>query len=48
MERPAYVGHLGWIGVRLDRDAAWDELVGVIQEAYLTKAPKKLIATLKV
>ena len=45
--RPAYVGHLGWVGVRLDRNALWHELVGVIQEAYLTKAPRKLIALLK-
>jgi hypothetical protein len=45
--KPAYVGHLGWIGVRLDRDARWDELVGVMQEAYLTRAPKKLLAALK-
>lgn len=45
--RPAYVGHLGWVGVRLDRKAQWHELVGVIQEAYLTRAPRKLIALLK-
>ncbi|MGO4544053.1 MmcQ/YjbR family DNA-binding protein [Paenibacillus sp. 2TAB23] len=45
--RPAYVGHLGWIGVRLDRSIEWEELVGVIQETYLTRAPKKLIAMLK-
>ncbi|WP_246096139.1 MmcQ/YjbR family DNA-binding protein [Paenibacillus sinopodophylli] len=45
--RPGYVGHLGWIGVRLDRDAEWHDLVGVIQDAYLTKAPKKLLVDLK-
>jgi hypothetical protein len=41
---PAYVGHLGWIGIRLDRNAAWEEISSVIGDAYLCRAPKKLIA----
>lgn len=40
---PAYVGHLGWVGLRLDRNAEWHEVKGVIQDAYLTRAPKKYI-----
>ncbi|MGQ0570866.1 MAG: MmcQ/YjbR family DNA-binding protein [Armatimonadota bacterium] len=40
---PPYVGYLGWVGVRLDRDVGWDEVGGVIEDAYLTVAPKKLI-----
>jgi hypothetical protein len=39
---PAYVGHLGWIGIRLDREAEWEEIKSVIGDAYLTRAPKKL------
>ena len=39
---PAYVGHRGWVGVRLDRDLAWEEIAGVIEEAWLTRAPKRL------
>jgi hypothetical protein len=31
---PPYVGHLGWIGVRLDRDLSWDEIEGVIRNAH--------------
>jgi hypothetical protein len=31
---PPYVAHLGWIGVRLDRDLGWDEIEGVIRSAY--------------
>jgi predicted DNA-binding protein (MmcQ/YjbR family) len=31
---PPYVGHLGWIGVRLDRDLSWDEIAGVIKAAH--------------
>jgi hypothetical protein len=42
--RPAYVGHRGWIGVRLDRDLSWQEVGRVIKDAYLTVAPKRLAA----
>jgi hypothetical protein len=31
---PPYVAHLGWIGVRLDRDLSWDEIEGVISDAH--------------
>jgi hypothetical protein len=31
---PPYVAHLGWIGVRLDRDLSWDEIKGVIRDAH--------------
>ncbi len=40
---PPYVGHRGWIGVRLDRDLGWDEIAGVIEDAWLTVAPKTLV-----
>ncbi len=40
---PPYVGHLGWLGVRLDRDLGWDEIAGLVEDAYLTVAPKKVI-----
>jgi hypothetical protein len=41
--RPPYVGHRGWLGVRLDRDLPWDDIAGAIEDAYLTVAPKSLI-----
>ncbi|WP_373232207.1 MmcQ/YjbR family DNA-binding protein [Cohnella sp.] len=37
---PPYVAHLGWVGLRLDRNADWEEIASVISDAYLTKAPK--------
>jgi hypothetical protein len=40
--RPPYVGHRGWIGMRLDRDLEWEEITGVIEDAFLTVAPKRL------
>lgn len=39
--RPPYVGQLGWIGLRLDRDVAWPEISVAIGEAYMSRAPKK-------
>jgi hypothetical protein len=40
---PPYVGYRGWLGVRLDRDLDWEEIAGVVEDAYLTVAPKKLV-----
>jgi hypothetical protein len=37
---PPYVGHLGWIGVRLDRDLGWDEIESVIKDAHQVIAAK--------
>ena len=31
---PAYVGHRGWLGVRLDRSLPHDELVELLDEAH--------------
>jgi hypothetical protein len=39
---PPYVGHRGWLGVRLDRTPDWDEIEDVVLEAFLTVAPKRL------
>ncbi len=44
--RPPYVGRRGWIGVRLDRDADWNELAAICEDAYRTVAPPKLVAAL--
>jgi hypothetical protein len=37
--RPPYVGHRGWIGVRLDGDVDWDEIAAICEEAHRTVAP---------
>jgi hypothetical protein len=39
---PAYVGHRGWIGLRLDRGVPSDEVAGTIEDAYLAVAPAAL------
>jgi hypothetical protein len=40
---PPYVGHRGWLGVRLDRGIHWDELAGIVEDAYAEVAPTKLV-----
>jgi hypothetical protein len=40
---PAYVGHRGWVGVRLDRNLEWDAIAGAVEEAYIAVAPKALV-----
>lgn len=43
--RPPYVGHRGWIGVRLDSpEVDWTEVTQVVREAYRVVAPGKLAA----
>ena len=39
---PPYVGHRGWLGVRLDRSPDWDELREILADAYRHVAPKTL------
>jgi hypothetical protein len=40
---PPYVGHRGWIGVRLDRDLAWDDIAGALEDGYCEVAPQRLL-----
>ena len=40
---PPYLGHRGWLGVRLDRGLDWNELAGIAEDAYAEVAPAKLV-----
>ena len=40
---PPYVGHRGWLGVRLDCGVHWDELAGIAEDAYAEVAPPSLV-----
>jgi hypothetical protein len=42
--RPPYVGHRGWLGVMLNEGVDWEELQGIVEDAFATVAPKKLLA----
>jgi hypothetical protein len=44
--RPPYVGHRGWLGVRLDRGVDWSEIAEICRDAYRVVAPKTLVARL--
>lgn len=44
--RPPYVGHRGWVGVRIDRDPDWADIAEVVRDAYRQVAPKRLLAQL--
>ncbi len=40
---PPYVGHRGWLGVRLDRRLDWEEIAGIAEDAYAEVAPAQLV-----
>jgi hypothetical protein len=44
--RPPYVGHRGWVGVRLDGDVRWEEVTELLEDAYRLLAPARLVALL--
>jgi hypothetical protein len=44
--RPPYVGHRGWVGVRIDGDPDWAEIAEIVRDAYRIVAPKALSAQL--
>jgi len=45
---PPYVGGRGWLGVHLDLDEPvdWDEVAELVEDAYRSVAPKKLVQLL--
>jgi hypothetical protein len=45
--RPPYVGHRGWLGVRLNDGVDWDELEGIVEDAFASVAPAKLVERLR-
>ena len=46
--RPPYVGHRGWLGVRLDvTPIDWDQIGDLVTAAYRVVAPKRLVAELE-
>ena len=44
--RPPYVGGRGWLGVRLDVDVDWDEIAGIVRDAYCMVVPPEVAAAL--
>jgi len=44
--RPPYVGGRGWLGVHLDVEPDWDEVAGIVEEAFRLVAPKTVLELL--
>jgi hypothetical protein len=45
--RPPYVGHRGWVGVRIDGEPDWSEIGEIVHDAYRQVAPKRLTDRLR-
>jgi hypothetical protein len=43
---PPYVGPSGWIGVRLDQGISWQRVAALVQDAYRSVAPARLVTRL--
>jgi hypothetical protein len=43
---PPYVGARGWLGMRLDMQIDWKQVAGLVQDAYRTVAPRRLLMKL--
>jgi hypothetical protein len=43
---PPYVGHKGWVGMRLDDNPDWEEVAKLVKRSYVLIAPKRLAALL--
>ena len=44
---PPYVGPSGWVGIWLDSTVDWEDLAGLLEDAYRCVAPKRLVARLE-
>jgi hypothetical protein len=42
--RPPYLGHKGWVGVRLAPAPDWEEVAELVRRSYRLVAPKRLAA----
>jgi predicted DNA-binding protein (MmcQ/YjbR family) len=42
-----YAARLGWVSVHIDRNTDWDELAGLIREAYRNVALKRMLKALE-
>ena len=39
---PPYLGHKGWIGIRLDEDVDWEMVSELIADSFVLIAPKRI------
>ena len=43
---PKYVGHKGWIGIRMEGDVDWAHVTDLLRDSYRMTAPKRLLPSL--
>ncbi len=43
---PKYVGHKGWIGIRMEGAVVWAHVAELLRDSYRMTAPKRLLAQL--
>ncbi|MDE3096654.1 MAG: MmcQ/YjbR family DNA-binding protein [Chloroflexota bacterium] len=43
---PKYVGHKGWIGIRMEGAVDWDFVAELVRDSYRMTAPKRLLIRL--
>jgi hypothetical protein len=41
---PPYVGHKGWLGVRLDKRLGWKRVEALVEQGFRLAAPKRVLA----
>jgi predicted DNA-binding protein (MmcQ/YjbR family) len=39
--KPPYMGHKGWVGVRLDRKPDWEQLAAILKDGYEMSLPAR-------
>jgi len=44
--RPPYVGPSGWVGIRVDGEADWSVVAGLLEEGYRMVAPTRALKLL--
>ncbi len=44
---PPYVGHRGWLGVRLDVEVDWARVQDIVADAYRIVAPARLVSLME-
>ena len=44
--RPPYLGHKGWVGVRLTGAVDWDEIAALVRRSFSLVAPRRIAASI--
>ena len=44
--QPPYLKRAGWVGLRLDGEVNWDEVIELVEDSYRVVASRKLLAEL--